>query len=90
MTPEKRVIFGVFLGGLKRGQKWPFLRSEQHARAVLKEKNLLCMNKFYDANTLSVTSCSADVEKRQKTGFGPTFPGLILYQALENLENDRF
>jgi hypothetical protein len=48
------------------------------------------MNKFYDANTSSVTSCSADVEKRQKTGFGPTFPGLILYQALENLENGRF
>ena len=24
MTPEKRVIFGVFLGGLKRGQKMAF------------------------------------------------------------------
>ncbi len=27
MTPEKRVIFGVFLGGLKRGQKWPFFEA---------------------------------------------------------------
>lgn len=35
MTPEKRVIFGVFLGVQKGVKKWPFLRPQKHARAVL-------------------------------------------------------
>ena len=60
MTPEKRSIFR----GSKKGSKMAFFGGLKNTLALCCIKNLLCMKKFYYANTASATCVIEDIKKR--------------------------